>query len=364
MAALESMTVTQLKEFAKSQSIKAPSSLKKADLCAYITGVLHERSQGIQKAPKTAMMALNHIQPLYPERDVDWLVHLHVHGWAVAPIPNWNANFTSDFLDWFQRCCPRFSPGDRSTWIDANMPQRLHGILKHYFGHTELQWQIRELCHSIFERIWGTPELLSSFDGGCFMTAQKNLSNSSFKQWIHNDTPRQFTGQGMICVQGIVNFEDNTFEDGGLVLVEGSHTVFDDYMARHPSEGIAWAPADISDPALAQRKIVKICARAGHIILFDGRMFHCNVHPTNPDAVRMCTYVSMQPRAGASPAELAKRIKLYQKGRLTGHWCYGPWFKETPEHPHTFGNTANQVRPAVIEIADLNHMRRKLIGYD
>lgn len=76
----------------------------------------------------------------------------------------------------------------------------------------------------------------------------------------------------------------------------------------------------------------------------------------------MCTYVSYQPRSGATQEELNKRITLYQKGRMTGHWCYGPWFKETPEHPHTYGKPYN--KPPIIEIAPLTPIRKRLIGYD
>lgn len=140
-------------------------------------------------------------------------------------------------------------------------------------------------------------------------------------------------------------------------------------MNRHKSEGITWGPSDMSDPLLADKNIIKICAPTGSLILFDGRTFHCNVHPhgsilreDNTPRFRMCTYVSMQPRNGATEKELAKRIKLYEKGRMTGHWCYGPWFKETAEHPHTYGGQNN--KPEIIEIAPLNKLRRRLVGYD
>jgi hypothetical protein len=70
----------------------------------------------------------------------------------------------------------------------------------------------------------------------------------------------------------------------------------------------------------------------------------------------------MQPRNGCSAKELDKRITLYEKGRLTGHWCYGPWFKETAEHPRAYGGHIN--RPTTVEIAQLNPLRRRLIGYE
>lgn len=368
---LTHLTVVQIKTWAKENGLRVPSSLKKADLIQFLMGAYQEKLAGAAPERKTITAALDQLQPRIPVPELDWLTHLHTYGWAVAPITGWEQRFTLNFFEWFESCSPNFKANDPATWKTANMPIMLHGILKHYFGHTEMQWRIRELCAPIFARIWGCqPEdLLSSFDGGCFLPCKEKgaATNRSFKQWIHNDQYRAATG--FVCVQGIVNFLENGAEDGGLVLVENSHTVFADYMARHPSEGIVWNPADMSDPGLANLPLVKICAPAGHIILFDSRTFHCNVHPygtkIRPDGTvrfRMCTYVSMQPRIGATPAELVKRRALYENGRMTGHWCYGPWLKETSEHPRIYGGQNN--RPATIEIAPLTPLRRRLIGYE
>ncbi|CAH6419469.1 Phytanoyl-CoA dioxygenase (PhyH) [uncultured virus] len=368
---LSTLTLPKIKEWAIANGFKVPSGLRKAELIQYLQGTMSERNAGIVKDPKFAIVTLDLLQPRTANMDIDWLTHLHTYGWAVAPIPGWDRNFTQQFFNWFESCSSNFHREDRNTWKAVNMPNMLHGILKHYFGHTEMQWRIRELCAPLFARIWGcqSEDLLCSYDGGCFLpcTPKDALKNSSFKQWVHNDQNRLF--RTFCCVQGIVNFEDNDFEDGGLVLVEGSHTIFNEYMARHPSEGIIWGISDMKDPLLSTRNLIKICAPPGHIILFDSRTFHCNVHPfgslfkeDGTPRFRMCTYVSMMSRDGASVKELQKRISLYEKGRMTGHWCYGPWFKETAEHPHIYGGVNN--RPAVIEIAPLNPLRRRLIGYE
>lgn len=364
---LSTYTIVQLKEWARVNGFRAPSGLKKAELVQYLTGAYQEKTAGVTREQKNPSMAIDVLQPRIVDPALEWPAHLLTHGWAVAPILGWNPAFTNMFMDWLASCSPEFKPGDPATWKTKNMPVMLHGIVKQYFGHTEMQWQIRELCAPIFARIWGcTPEhLLCSYDGGCFLPASPE--KRSFKNWIHNDQPRYFPD--FVCVQGIVNFVENGPEDGGLVLVEGSHTIFGEYMARHPSEGITWGPADMSDPALATRRLIKICAPPGHIILFDSRTFHCNVHPCSsvlrPDGTprfRMCTYVSMQPRAGATAKELEKRRRLYETGRMTGHWCYGHYFKETAENPRTYGGEIN--KPATVEIAPLTPLRMRLIGYD
>lgn len=366
---LNSYSVKEIKIWAKDNELRCPAGLKKHDLINYLILSYNEKAKGVNKITKTITTLINDVVPMQCDPELDWLVHLHTYGWCSVPISNWKKEFTSMFFDWFESCSLNFKREDNSTWKTSNMPVMLHGILKNYFGHTELQWQIRELCAPIFSRIWGckSEDLLSSFDGGCFLPPINKTKNGSFKQWIHNDQPRVM--RDFCCVQGIVNFEENGPEDGGLVLVEGSHIIFNEYLDKHPSEGIVWAPADMNDPLISERRLIKICAPPGSLILFDSRTFHCNIHPTGSKIkedgtlrFRMCTYVSMQPRIGASEKELTKRIRLYEKGRLTGHWCYGPWFKETPENPRLYGNTINN-KPEKIEIAPLNELRSKLIGY-
>lgn len=367
---LDKGTVKQIKDWAALNNLRYPSGIKKEHAIQYLQGLYYEQQQG-STTSSTSIASLDSLQPMMADSSLDWLVHLHTHGWAVAPIAGWNHEFSNIFLRWFESCCANFKANDPNTWQAKNMPIMLHGILKHYYGHTELQWTIRELCVPIFERIWGCSgnDLLCPFDGGCFLPAipKDTLKNRKFKQWCHHD---MFRGnRGFSCVQGVVNFMENGPEDGGLVLVEGSRDIFSQYLDKHPSSGIVWGPVDMSDTLVSTKRLIKICAPAGSIILFDSRMFHCNVHPTgsimrpdNTPRFRMAHYVSLQPRSGATAKELQKRIRLYETGRMTGHWCYGHFFKETAEHPHTYGGENN--KPPAIEIAPLNPLRRRLIGYE
>lgn len=363
---MESMTVKDLKEYATSLNITIPSKASKSQMIAYINGMLATRASDSTLVTITAT-EINSVEPVYVDTSIDWLEHLHIHGWSVVPIEGWSDTFTSSFFSWLEHCAepgqePKFKRDDVTTWKRENMPPMLHGIFKHYLGHTEFQWQIRELCLPYFQRIWGTDDLLSSFDGGCLLYPCEK--QSKFKQWIHCDQPRDTPG--FCCVQGIVNFVDCDEEDGGLLLLDGSSKIWDNYMQRHPAAGIFWQPADLNDCELVNCKPIKVCAPAGSLILFDSRMMHCNTNPIGSvmkagvPRFRMCTYVSMQPRSGASDKELKRRISAYEKGRLTGHWCYGPWFSLNAEHGFRMGT---KVLPITNDIATLNPLRSKLIGY-
>lgn len=73
---------------------------------------------GINKRGQNVVASLDVLQPRHANFNLDWLVY----GWAVAPISNWNQEFTNIFLSWFESCSPNFNKNDHTTWKPANMP--------------------------------------------------------------------------------------------------------------------------------------------------------------------------------------------------------------------------------------------------
>jgi hypothetical protein len=367
MDSLNKLTKAQLtklcQELDDSVKVKISSSLLKNDLIQLYYGLLQMKQQQIPHSVYDKTLDLKPVS-VYQQLDVGnctWRDHLLNHGWAVVDIPEFNAEVYKDmFLNWLNSICPSFKTDDMKTWTKQNMPLAAYGIFRHYIGHTDFVWQIREKCIPIFEQIWEveSTDLLCSFDGGCLLTDSN--CNTKIKNWLHVDQGRNMLD--FVCVQGLVNLVDNGGDDGGLVVVEGSHRYFKEYFDRHPIDGMAnnWNIEQM-DPQVASSKKLKICAAAGQITLWDSRLFHYNVPPTKKNSYRLCTYVSMAPRIGSTEKELAKRIKLYESGRMSNHWCYGPIFKETPAHPHTYGSPS--IQPATVEIAVLNDTQKKMVGY-
>jgi hypothetical protein len=341
--------------WAKENGFKAPSVLNKQKLSEYVEGQYKEKQAGLKKSGMQKI-PIDNIKPKYCDKNINWLEHLHLHGWTTVKIKNWDPNYVDEFFKFLESCNENFDKNDPTTWCKENLPDRImsRGVIKNYFGHNEFLWNIRELCVPIFSEIWQTDDLLCSFDGGCFL-APTTISDS-YRGWFHHDTPRGLSK--FCCVQGIVNFVDNGVDDGGLVLLERSQDVHKEYMEKYPSTGIIWEKANIKDTLLEDKKMIKICASGGNIILFDSRIFHCNIPPTGKN-YRMCSYVSMLPRYGASDTDLNRRIAAYNKGKMTGHWCYGPGYYENPIHPQFKDSNI----PKIIEIAKLNDIRQKLIGY-
>lgn len=70
--------------------------------------------------------------------------------------------------------------------------------------------------------------------------------------------------------------------------------IYDNYLQSLPLDGHASQFfINIEDLLLTDSRPIKICAKAGELVLWDSKMFHYNVIPYNKESVRMCIYVSM-----------------------------------------------------------------------
>lgn len=339
-------TIEELKVEAKEKGIKIPTGFKKAEIEEWIKA---QEADGKKDTSPTYLPPLKPVWMAVTRSKYEWLDHLEREGWAVTHITN--DDYLTPFLQWFETCSPNFKADDASSWKRENLPDMGHGILKHYFGHTELQWKVREQCASIFASIFNckVEDLLCSFDGGSFIPGTEETKHVS---WIHTDSSRKLLDH--TCYQGIFNLIDCDEEAGGLVLVKRSHEILEQYYQKYASEGLSWGKSR-EDPLFTARDYLKICCKPGDLILFDSRMFHCNTAGKKP---RACLYVSMQPRERATEKELENRIKWYENGRMTGHWCYGPFLKPTGKEARWGGP-----KPEAIEIAKLNQLQRRLVGY-
>ncbi|AYV86184.1 MAG: lyase [Solumvirus sp.] len=375
---LQKKTIPQLKELAKEKSIKVPSSLKKADLVQFIygslisknnisstgklfTGTQHDRSKCVPMN-----MDINKDNTLGTSSRatfLSWRDHFKLKGWAVVPAISSQlaSQYRERFWDILEDSNPDLKRNDTKTWTKENQPPNSYGVIRSRFGHTKLQWEAREQVHSIFSDIWGTKDLQCSYDGASLMFP-KSEEDGKFAEWFHQDAGRWCVGSTTSggdkkevtrnfpdypAVQGILCLTDaSTLEDGGLVVMEDSVKIFDQYLKDHPAEGIVASNIDVNDPLLINKKWLKICAPAGSLILFDSRIVHCNMQPLKDTTVsssmsryRMCFYISMSPTKFLDIQDKKKRVELYQNNRMTTHWTHGPWFKALPKDPYLYGRT-------------------------
>ena len=354
--ASEPKTIPELKAACLALGTKPPSSLKKPQLLEFYHTLKSQTSAPITEPSQlTTAQLTDQMVPKYcPE---DWKTHLRTYGWATVPIPDFNPEpYVDHFYTWMEQLNAGFIRSDRKTWRTNTLHPMLHGIDKHFTGHLPWVWDLREKCIPIFQEIWNTPDLLTSFDGTCFL--YKPTRTVQTKSWIHVDQYRD--DRDLITIQGAVNLIESGPDDGGLVVLEGSHASFGAYMDRNPLLGYHWGPSNMADPDLSDRTIVKVCAPAGHLLLWDSRTHHANTSPKS-DRARMVSYVCMVPRAGCPEDVLQKRIKAFEGQRMTSHSPYGRWFSVNPAEPRTYGNEVNRPRDQTVPI--LNEVQKKLVGY-
>jgi len=228
---------------------------------------------------------------------------------------------------------------DTPGWPD---PYRKGIIASNGVGQSEFLWFCRGITNvqSIFKSVWKTEELITSFDGFCFHRAfEYNESWKTADQaWYHTDQ-NGVNKPDKICIQGFLNFYESGLDDGGLVVVPGSHKIFKqifdarrDKLASHGdfisfSQDKALWSGEIKKAGLAP---IKVCCGPGDFVLWDSRTIHCNApartsRPLPDDGSllpprRIVAYVCMTPASRLRPNILSNRIQAYKNGDTTSHW--------------------------------------------
>ena len=225
---------------------------------------------------------------------------------------------------------------DVTTWDDDRWPTAVHGaILPSYgIGHCAAQWFIRDVARlkQCFADVWGTDDLLVSFDGVSIWrpwTVNPNWRTNEGASWLHIDQ-HPIGRPGKHCVQGLVNLLPTSPQTGGNVVVPGSHRLFEDIPVRyaerldriHPSIDHFRFPND--DPQLAEYHPIMASMQAGDVLLWDSRTLHCSAPaletPTANDLLRAASLVCMMPRAKSNPEVIAARKAAVAKCTSTTNW--------------------------------------------
>ncbi len=99
-----------------------------------------------------------------------WIIDLETKGYAIVPnVISEKANQYYDrFWDWIEAFGPGIKRNKKNTWNSNNWPESRHGIIQHYaLGHEQFIWDLRmeESVINVFAILWGTRNLLVSFDG-------------------------------------------------------------------------------------------------------------------------------------------------------------------------------------------------------
>ncbi|ORY31827.1 hypothetical protein BCR39DRAFT_525560 [Naematelia encephala] len=256
---------------------------------------------------------------------------------------------------WLEGFGKGFKGDDRSTWHIDNLPEFSKGGLynRHGSGHEQFAWDIRAEPGVIetFAKIWGTDELLVSFDGvNVSLPFPEEEMGDRAKAWPHVDQSplRRFKH----CIQGIMNLHENGPDDGGLAVLTGSFPLYNEFFETHedeaPPEGWSWRDSHNFTESQLQWfydrgcKWTKIEAGPGDVILWDSRCIHYGA-AAHGDRPRVATYICYKPAKDITPEMLELRkecVKNYDNTshdplmfRATGTRIYGKLTEDEQEKP-------------------------------
>ena len=160
---------------------------------------------------------------------------------------------------------------DVATQIPSkNYPPVLHGGMIQYIGHSQPQWELRKLCKPLFQTLWKTDNVKTSFDGFCFMNGNRNYKKVENNSFLHSD--QSPTKNFIWSYQGIMSLTDSEENGGGYVCVPKSHLYHHQYFK---SKGLLnqkenWYIVPEEDKVKAPLSgDVKINTKAGDFILFE-----------------------------------------------------------------------------------------------
>ena len=238
-----------------------------------------------------------------------------------------------------------------------------HGIYKfHEVGHQEHAWFIRTRprLQNIYKYIYDTQELITSFDGCCYIDKDDNRID---KIWTHTDqAPKD---KDFKCYQGFVSLTDNTKRT--LVVYEETHDYHEQYFKdKGLNHAKNWNLIDHDTLLKLKDKKSVLDVPAGALVMWDSRIFHQNQFGKEstkdelPNEERIVQYVCFFPKNHEqnTPAIQRKRRKYYEERRTTSHWPCP--IHVNGKQPQTYGDDSKIIDYSLLEEPNLEYMKEEI----
>ncbi len=238
------------------------------------------------------------------------------------------------FKDW-----PISNKGRRSAYLKQfgfkDWPKGM--VLEECVAQSSAAWNARMIALPYFAALWGTGDLLTSFD-------RVNAARAGMEQtpeWMHTDQSGSL--EGFACVQGYLDINGTTEFDGGLRVATRSHNAHFDLLHQWGKvKKNHWYLLSSTERAhvLQHYPPRKVVCAPGSLVLWDSRLFHDNVSPASKKdggKDRLVFYICMMPRHVAQAAAgetgyqrlIETRKRVFMQRLATPHW---------PILPGVFGN--------------------------
>lgn len=298
----------------------------------------------IQGYPEDAhAMPKYHHSPRFECNDPAFLEYLDAHGYAV--IKNvlteeeaaHGVSLAWEFMENLGTGIDRNNPATWGSdrWYPGSNPGG--GIMGNFgVGQSAALWFVRAnpKVQKVFETIWGTPDLLTSFDGFCLFRPW-GLNQDWKTQGGRFHTDRSYSSKydrpdRRHYVQGFCNLVQTSAAGMGNLVVPGSHLLYEelgrDFAGGENRVNVQSLNNDKRKKAFPNLYDNAICAHmeAGDFFLWDDRTLHCNSSGVGEardvaELMRVACYVCMTPRAAVSEECRASREAAVRAGFGSGH---------------------------------------------
>jgi len=277
-------------------------------------------------------------------KPADWKANLKAdfarNGYAIiksAISPERAQYYRDQQLSWLEGFKLGFDRNDKSTWNNERVPVNMkHGMYGcHSIAHEKFMWKARLEPGVIapFAELWGTDELLVSFDGMNVTPPSTVNPDVQIAPWPHTD--QRGVDREFLCAQGILNTGPGGPNDGGLIVVAGSSALWDEFWdsergkaklaakrppnVRLPTHVAIFAPDDVAWFAERGCKPMKLELKPGDLVLWDSRTIHYNCAPAGED-LRSAMYICYGPAAKSSAEDLEIKKTCFETHQGTTHW--------------------------------------------
>jgi hypothetical protein len=272
----------------------------------------------------------------------DWQADFARAGYAIiksAISPERAGYYRDKQLGWVEGFGLGFSRRNKKTWLKECAPANFkEGIYSgHRIAHEKFMWEARLEPGIIqpFQDLWGTAELLVSFDGMNVTPPQTPRSNVQIPPWPHTD--QHALDRDFLCAQGLLNTGPCGPRDGGLIVVEGSAALWNEFWTSDTGKAkllkyggnpqksdeeldlTQFTPAELT--WFERRGCVsrKLELQPGDLVLWDSRTIHYNTAPRGGE-LRSAIYICYAPAKLATAEDLKKKANLFYGFQSSTHW--------------------------------------------
>eukprot|EP01084_Bolivina_argentea_P007896 14810_1 len=282
----------------------------------------------------------DYICPRFDVDDPAAYKHLETQGYVVIKdiVPTNEIKEVKDMVwDWLEQLpFPndiKINRNNPESWHDGNWPTDPDtGIIFSFgVGQTEFMWRCRSYpgVKKAFSNVWGTSDLITSFDGMNLYRPWKYYApwRTKGKWWHLDQNGRREDSKGKASIQGILALTDGDDTTGGLCVIPKTHFDHDEICERvHWPKHSDYLPIPRKDKMFDDFRSVGgylVHYKAGDLVLWDGRTVHCNC-PSNE--------AELNPETGQEwCTEKEKKEKEWDVMRMIMYICMGPTWQAKNE---------------------------------